>query len=226
MTYHPNDLRDAVDALTQPEHVRVVQVIDGTTYTRRLPQDPLLLQLENAIHGTMRSGSGASSNLPGETIPLDGDALYRFTTISTQITDWCRIAGLPKPSHPVGGLRAWHAATLATLPDPSWHVITLRGWASLIRGALNPRRRRDLPDPCTECSATSWADEDGNSGLRPLVVSWQPDAADVLATAAVSCRACRAEWRGITAVRAVAWALEHRDYELMVEPAERGSGDA
>lgn len=207
------DLRRVVDDLTLPSRTRVSQVIDGTTYTRRLEQDPLLLQLEAAIRGSMRSGSGASSNLPGETIPVDGDALHRFTLITTTITDWCRMAGLPKPAHPVDGLRAWQGATLATLTDPTWHVVTLRGWVSLIRSTLNPRRRMDLPDPCPECNATSWEDDDGNSGLRPLVLSWQPDTSDVLATAAVSCRSCGTEWRGITAVRAVAWMLEHPEGE-------------
>lgn len=202
------DLRMAVDALTQPEHIKITQLIDGTTYTRRLPQEPLLHQLEHAIHGSMRSGSGASSNLPGETIPLDGDALHRFTLVSSTIIDWCRMAGLPRPQHPVDGLRAWHAKTLATIGDPTWHVQTLRGWAGVIRSALNPRRRRDLPDACPECQATTWADDEGNSGLRPLVVSYQPDSADVLATASVTCRACHSEWRGITAVRAVAFELE------------------
>lgn len=202
------DLRKAVDALTQPEHVKVTQLIDGTTYTRRLEQEPLLLQLETAIHGAMRTGSGASSNLPGETIPLNSDALHRFAVISSQIIDWCRIAGVPKQAHPTDGIRAWHAATLATITDPTWYVVTLRQWAGLIRSTLNPRRRRDLPDPCAECEATTWKDDEGNSGLRPLVLSWQPDATDVLATAAVSCRACGSEWRGITAVRAIAFELE------------------
>ena len=205
------DLRKTVDDLTLPVMVKVSQDINGTVYTRRLPQDPQLTQLAAAVHGSMRSGSGASSNLPGETIPLDADALHRFATISSQITDWCRMAGLVKPVGPVEGLRAWHAATLATLSDPSWHVTTLRGWAGIIRATLNPRRRRDLPDACPECEATTWADDDGNSGLRPLVVSYQPDATDVLATASVSCRACGHEWRGITAVRAIAYELEHTE---------------
>ena len=69
------DLRKAVDDLTLSTRTKITQDVDGTTYTRRIEQEPLLLQLEHAIHGSMRSGSGASSNLPGETIPLDPDAL-------------------------------------------------------------------------------------------------------------------------------------------------------
>lgn len=206
--YDAYDLRRAVDDLTLPTHFPVTQVVNGTTYKRRVEHPPLLVQLEAAIHGSMNSGSGASSANPGEVIPLDGDALYQFTIISSQIADWCRMAGAGRHPHPVDGLRAWHAATLSTLTEPHWHVIQMRQWASLIRAKLNPRRRRDLPDPCPECQATTWADEDGNSGLRPLVVSFQPDSPDVLATASVTCRACGSEWRGITAVRAVAYELE------------------
>jgi len=206
--YDAYDLRRAVDDLTLPTHIPVTQVVNGTTYRRRVEHPPLLVQLETAIHGSMNSGSGASSSAPGEVIPLDGDALNQFTIISSQINDWCRMAGAGRQKHPVDGLRAWHAATLATLTEPHWHVMQLRQWAGLIRSKLNPRRRRDLPDPCPECAATSWADEDGNSGLRPLVVSFQPDSPDVLATASVTCRACGSEWRGITAIRAVAYELE------------------
>lgn len=204
------DLRRAVDDLTQPAQMRVSQTVDGTTYTRRIEHPPLLLQLEASIHGSMNSGSGASSSTPGEAIPLDSDALDQFTVISSTISDWCRIAGAGRHTHPVDGLRAWHAKTLATLTDPTWHVTVLRGWAGLIRSKLNPRRRRDLPDACPECGATTWADGDGNAGLRPLVVSYQPDSPDVLATATVTCRACGTEWRGLTAIRAVAYDLERR----------------
>lgn len=206
--YDAYDLRRAVDDLTLPTHLPVTQVVNGTTYKRRVEHPPLLVQLEAAIHSTMVGGGGAGRSEPWTVVPLDGDALYQFTIISSQITDWCRMAGAGRHGHPVDGLRAWHAATLATLTEPHWHVTQLRQWAGLIRSKLNPRRRRDLPDPCPECQATTWADEDGNSGLRPLVVSFQPDSPDVLATASVTCRACGSEWRGITAVRAVAYELE------------------
>ena len=214
MTYHPNDLLQAVDALTLEVREPVTRVINGTTRTERVTHPPLLVQLEEAIHGSMRSGSGASSNLPGTAIPLDGDALYRSILITATIREWCRIAGVERRKSAVQGLREWHAFTLASHADYSWHTMQLRQWAGLIRSALNPRRRRDLPDACPECKADTWRDDEGNSGLRPLVVSWQPDANDVLATAAVTCRACGLEWRGITAVRAVAWKLEHPEMSV------------
>ena len=38
MTYHPNDLRDAVDALTLEVREPVTRVINGTTRTERVTQ--------------------------------------------------------------------------------------------------------------------------------------------------------------------------------------------
>ena len=203
------DLRKIVDDLTLPVMVKVTQDINGTTYTRRLPQDPLLTQLAAAVHGSMRSGSGASSNLPGTAIPLDGDALYQFTIISSQITDWCRIAGADRHRHPVDGLRAWHAATLTDRDiDRSVEVGILRAWAGVIRGRLNPPRTLELTLPCPECDATRWADDDGDAGPHPLIVTYRPDDQDVFRTARARCRACGFEWVGITALRSLAFDLE------------------
>ncbi|WP_298745282.1 hypothetical protein [uncultured Microbacterium sp.] len=202
------DLRKTVDDLTLPVMVKVSQDINGTTYTRRLPQDPLLTQLQAAVHGSMRSGSGASSNLPGETIPLDADALYRFTTISSQIIDWCRMAGLVKPVGPVEGLRAWHAATLATLSDPSWHVVTLRGWAGEIRNALLPPREKQLTVPCylEECGADTYTadDDQGNpvSMRWPLRFRWRDHVKDGV----LVCLACGSRWVGDLALHAGSYA--------------------
>ena len=209
MTYHPNDLLQAVDALTLEVREPVTRVINGTTRTERVTHPPLLVQLEEAIHGSVRSGSGASSNLPGTAIPLDGDALYQFTLISSQITDWCRIAGVPHRRHPVDGLRAWHAATLTDRDvDRSFEVGILRAWAGVIRGRLNPPRTLELTLPCPECDATRWADDDGDAGPHPLIVTYRPDDQDVFRTARARCRACAFEWVGITALRSLAFDLE------------------
>lgn len=209
MTYHPNDLLQAVDALTLEVREPVTRVINGTTRTERVTHPPLLVQLEEAIHGSMRSGSGASSNLPGTAIPLDGDALYRFTIISSQITDWCRIAGADRHRHPVDGLRAWHAATLTDRDvDRSFEVGILRAWAGVIRVRLNPPRTLELTLPCPECDATRWADDDGDAGPHPLIVTYRPDDQDVFRTARARCRACGIEWVGITALRSLAFDLE------------------
>lgn len=209
MTYHPNDLLQAVDALTLEVREPVTRVINGTTRTERVTHPPLLVQLEEAIHGSMRSGSGASSNLPGTAIPLDGDALYQFTIISSQIGDWCRMAGIPHRRHPVDGLRAWHAATLTDRDvDRSFEVGILRAWAGVIRGRLNPPRTLELTLPCPECDATRWADDDGDAGPHPLIVTYRPDDRDVFRTARARCRACGFEWVGITALRSLAFDLE------------------
>lgn len=209
MTYHPNDLLQAVDALTLEVREPVTRVINGTTRTERVTHPPLLVQLEEAIHGSMRSGSGASSNLPGTAIPLDGDALYQFTIISSQIGDWCRMVGVPHRQRPVDGLRAWHAHTLTDRDtDRSWHVGALRAWAGMIRSMLNPPRTLELTLPCPECSATQWANDDGDAGPHPLIVTYRPDDTDVFRTARARCRACGSEWVGITALRSLAFDLE------------------
>ncbi|RLK47633.1 DUF7341 domain-containing protein [Microbacterium telephonicum] len=211
--FDARDLRNAVDDLTQPTRTRITQLVNGTTYTRNLEQEPLLTQLEAAIHGSMRSGSGASSNLPGETIPLDGDALYRFTIISTQIVDWCRLAGLPRPAHPIDGLRAWQAATLATLTDPTWHVHTLRGWVGEIRNGLLPPREKQLLAACymDECGATTYlADDDQGRPVEmrwPLRFRWR----DRVQDGVLVCLACGSRWVGELALQAGAYATAERD---------------
>ena len=210
MTYHPQDLLRAVDELTLEVREPVTRVINGTTRTERVTHPPLLVQLEEAIHGSMRSGSGASSNLPGTAIPLDGDALYQFTIISSQITDWCRIAGADRHRHPVDGLRAWHATTLTDRDvDRTVEVGILRAWAGVIRAKLTPRRTLDLPDPCPECRAEEWSDDDGNAGLRPLIITYTEGAEDLLSTVVTRCRACGMQTTGSNGARELAWALEN-----------------
>lgn len=212
MTYHPNDLLQAVDALTLEVREPVTRVINGTTRTERVTHPPLLVQLEEAIHGSMRSGSGASSNLPGTAIPLDGDALYQFTLISSQITDWCRIAGVPHRRHPVDGLRAWHAATLTDRDvDRSFEVGILRAWASMIRKKREPWEQFEVTRPCPACGRREWEDEDGNAGTFPVIVEYNRD--DVFRTATARCRApeCAMQWRGEYAFRYIAHELEQAD---------------
>ena len=109
MTYHPNDLRAAVDALTVEVREPVTRVINGTTRTERVTHPPLLVQLEEAIHGSMRSGSGASSNLPGTAIPLgaftragrpDGVVCLACRRIYVGRSNWRRRhPGEPMPDH-------------------------------------------------------------------------------------------------------------------------------
>lgn len=208
MTYHPNDLLQAVDALTLEVREPVTRVINGTTRTERVTHPPLLVQLEEAIHGSMRSGSGASSNLPGTAIPLDSEALHKFTIISSQITDWCRIIGAGRHPHPVDGLRAWHARTLTTNEDRTFHLTILRRWAGEIRGTVNRGREKVLEAACylEECGKDTYIDTDdfGNEVVMrwPLRFRWSGDARK----GTLVCLACGARWEGDVALNAGAHA--------------------
>lgn len=228
-----DDLLSAVDALTLPVKVRVTQdilttrlqpdgrpAVDGDgnpvrdrkgTQTVTVEHDPLLVQLETAIASSIGDRGGASKALAFSSSVIDGDALRRFMIISSTIRDWCRIVGVRPSPHPVEALRAWYVGTLTRpLRSEEFYREQMRGWVGEIRSKINPRRQQDLPDPCPACQATTWEDADGNAGLRPLLYTWQPDHPRVLETAVVRCRACDTEWKGLTAVRAVAFDLEQQ----------------
>ena len=216
------ELRHAVDELTLPSFTKVNQDIDGVERVTRVEHAPLLTQLEEAIASTIGGGSGRSMTAKWALSVLDSDALYQFSRINSTILDWCRMAGLTRPRHPVDGLRTWHAWALGQDIETGFYVSQLRGWAATIRGKLEPRRSLDLPDPCPACHATTWATEDGDAGMRPLVVTYQPDSIDLLATAKVTCRACGGEWRGIHEVREIAYDLETMNTQSTDE--EQGNG--
>src|SRR5690606_33193048 len=118
--------------------------------------------------------------------------------ISTQIQDWCRMAGAKVVRNPTADLAAWHAAVQAkTLRHESeqFYLKQLRGWAGQIRSLLDPPRERDLPDSCPVCGATAWWDpKSGTKYLRPLVVQYRPNGPDMLQQARALCRACEQVW--------------------------------
>jgi len=207
--FDTRDLRAYVDILTLPSQERVPQAFGKTKVTRSIELPPLLTQLEDAIRSTMNPGKTAGSRMSSQMIPLDSDALYRFALISNAIQDWCRLAGIDR-KHPVDGLRAWHAVTLAwTGYDPTWHVEQLRGWVSLIRSKVDPPRTLELTITCPTCTAGVWVNADGDTVPHPLVVQYRPDGVgSILTHATARCRACAAEWRGEMALRSLRWGTE------------------
>jgi hypothetical protein len=100
-----NPLLVAVEELTKPQRSKVMQ--EAVLRTVELP--PLLIQLRDAIAGSI--GIGGSGSLANERNMLDGDALYRFSLISSTIGDWARMAGSTAAKNdPVATLQSWYVA--------------------------------------------------------------------------------------------------------------------
>ncbi|GAA3591911.1 hypothetical protein GCM10022198_14830 [Klugiella xanthotipulae] len=197
------DLLAAVDALTAPVQVTVTRD-DGTTET--VEQPPLLTQLHNAIGGGV--GTGSSGSAKHERSVIDADALYRFTLIATQVSDWCRIANVVPTRNPTVDLRAWYTAyqAMRTSDAPATFAVRqLREWRAQILDKLEPARMQDLPYPCPACKATSWWNPStGSEYQRPLVLSYRVDGGE--RDIGAHCRACDATWNA----RELAWELEAR----------------
>lgn len=201
-------LREAVDELTLPTFVKVSQEVGGRERVTRVEHPPLLTQLETSIRETIASREGTGASQKHARGLLDPDALYQFTLISTTVRDWCRMAGADVHRNPADGLRAWHAKVLAQdIPRP-WYTAQLRRWAGTIRGVVNPNRELTITAPCPSCGGTRWENRDGDEASHPVVVSYRPDDTDILRTATARCRACDMEWRGLNALRALAFELE------------------
>lgn len=202
-------LLNLVDQLTLSQRHPIPQTVNGRTTVHTTVTLPLLVQLEDAIRSSMTAPSAGSGD-PATRNVLDSDALYRFLLIKNQINEWCTLTGTTKRADPAASLRAWYASTRAINGfDEDWHERVLLGWVISIRVILDPAKQMDLPDPCPSCHETTWADEDGLSRSRPLLITYRADhPMGLLGGAMVTCRACGAEWRGLTEVRAVAWELE------------------
>ena len=202
------ELRQAVDALTEPTYTKVLQLIDGQERVTRVRHDPLLTQLEDAIRGIMSGTEGGAASTPSTRSLVNADALYQLSLIANTVREWCRLAGAPVRRDPTAGLRGWHAAVLSQDIGRPWYTSILRRWAGTIRAVVNPARELTVTTPCPACEATVWENTDGEKAAHPVVLTYRPDDVDVLRTATARCRACDTEWRGITALRALAFTLE------------------
>ena len=202
-------LLNLVYQLTLSQRHRIPQTVNGRTTVHTTVTLPLLVQLEDAIRSSMNAPSAGSGD-PATRSVLDSDALYRFLLIKNQINEWCRLHHVGPRSDPAASLRAWYVRTRTVRDfDEDWHEKVLLGWVVSIRVILDPARQWDLPDPCPACHESSWPDDDGLPMPRPLLITYRTDhPMGVLGGAMVRCRACGAEWRGLTEVRAVAWELE------------------
>ncbi|MFF1633960.1 hypothetical protein [Leifsonia sp. NPDC058248] len=225
MTAQTDPLLEAVEALTKPQSRKEPQDIINTYVTKDdegvetehqkvvgtqkvtviLP--PLLKQLDDAIRSSM-GGSTRGAALASESAVLNVSALYEAMKIESQVRDWCRLRGITPTKDTAKDLAAWHAATyLDGLTDEqeTSSTRTLRKWATSIRGMLDPWREKDLPDPCPACGATDWWDMSTRSRyLRPLIIKYRPDGADMVERSYGLCRACEEVWN----VRELAYDIE------------------
>lgn len=202
------DLREAVDALTTHTHTKVPQHVDGRDVVTTVRHDPLLKQLDDAIRGAMAGTEGSSSSAPSTRSLVNSDALHQLAVISSMIIDWCRMAGAPVRRDPVEGLRGWHAAVLAQDIPRGFYTGVLRRWAGTIRAVVNPARELTVTTACPSCDASVWETTEGEEASHPVVVTYRPDDADILSSATARCRACGTEWRGVIALRGLAFDLE------------------
>lgn len=226
----PNPLLDAVDELTLPDRRREKQDVletfeiddDGVMVERQrkvdekvvtITQDALLDQLVKVIHSDIGSTSRGAS-LAFERSILDGEALFKFISISTATGDWCRMAGITSTRNPTKDLRAWYVSTLSkplTQTKERFHIDEMISWANYIRSKLDRPREWDFPQPCPLCAATEWWDEGDDRNkpgrTRPLVVRYKPMGPDTIDRAKALCRACERVW----SVRALAYELEQAE---------------
>ncbi len=212
-----NELLDAVDDLTLPKPVKV-PTDDGYTWAR---EDALLVQLQEAITSTTSRAGGRS--LRHDRMILDADALTRFHQITSTIGDWCRIEGIRATRDPVADLRRWHAARIGRPLDQrdadGFYVAQMTGWAALIRGKLAPRKSLEWTDPCPECDATTYTDDNGDTLGHPVTISYYPE--HPFQTVTWECRACGVQREGEFAARYLARAAETRGEEDAVSTEVR-----
>lgn len=199
------DLADAVDDLTLPRNVKV-QTDTGHTWAT---EDPLLVQLEEAIHSTMSRTGGRGGG--DSRMILDADALMRFSQISSVIGDWCRMVRAHVSRNATDDLRAWHDAYSQTPGErmDEFYVTQMRKWADQIRGKLTPRVTVEYLHPCPECEETDWANEDGRMVPYPVVIDYEQNAP--FESVRWSCRACGTIRDGQMAVRALVFEAETRN---------------
>lgn len=199
-------LLEAVDDLTLPRNVKV-ETDDGHTWAT---EDPLLVQLQEAVSSSIRSGSGAGG-APWTRNVLDSDALHQAAIITSQIGDWCRMAGVVATRDPVVDLRAWYVARLTATNPETFYLDQLRKWAAQIRAMVNPPKTLEITAACPVCGQGEYVNDMGENVRNPLVMTYRPDADNLDRSAKVMCRACEAVWNGGEAMAELRDELDERD---------------
>ena len=184
------ELLDAVDELTLPRNVKI-STDDGHTWAT---EDALLVQLQEAVSSSIRSGSGAGGAAWTRNV-LDSDALYQAGIITSQISEWCQAAGIKFTRDPVKDLRAWYAARLTANNPDEFYIGQLRKWAGQIRGMVTPPKTLEIVAACPVCGEGTFTNDMGETVRHPLQMTYRVDS-NVWHTAKVMCRACDVAWQG------------------------------
>jgi hypothetical protein len=207
MSERMTTLLDAVDALTLPTTVKVIQ---GPGKPTVIKHEPLLTQLEAAVAGNTGSHEGSSKTL--ERIPIDPGALELKGSISSTVMSWqLRLSKSVKFDTVAGQLRAWYAAYIGTVrtehTDLQYERI-LTGWNQQITNMFDPPTRLEITAPCPLCNARVSVDPGTGNQVTAVVVEYLEIGADTLDQASGSCRACGVVWKGRSALRELRWLIE------------------
>ncbi len=186
------ELLDLIDDLTLPRNVKV-PTDDGHTWAT---EDALLVQLREAVSSSLSSGSGAGGS-PWTRNVLDSGALHQAAIITSQIGDWCRMAGAKVTRDAVVDLRAWYVAHTARHDhSDEFYIGQLTAWANQIRTMCNPPKTVEITAPCPVCGQGEYMNDLGENVKNPLVMTYRPNADNLNRRARVMCRACEVVWVG------------------------------
>lgn len=187
-----NDLLEAVEALTRVRHVQ----IDTDDGPRWVTGEPRLALLQDYVTAAMGSGGG-SAGLASERSPLSPEALMRAMTITSQIGDWCRMAGIRVTRDPITDLDRWHVARIAqNAESDDFYITQMRKWATEIDGMIDRPRPLDITVACPVCGESSFEDDLGDICAWPLKGYADPFR--------VECKSCGIEWDGPDAAEELA----------------------
>ena len=209
------ELLQAVDDLTLPRNVKV-PTDDGHTWAT---EDPLLVQLQEAVSSSLSSGSG-SGGAPWTRNVLDSDALHQAAIITSTIGDWCRIAGATVTRDPVQDLRAWYAKRLSTRDPETFYLGMLQTWVTTIRTIVNPPKTLQILGACPVCKEVTYTNSAGETVSNPLVMTYRPDTANMHRAARASCRVCGTVWQGVEAMEELDTELREGDTPTQTLPNE------
>lgn len=185
------ELLEAVDELTLPRNVKI-PTDNGHTWAT---EDALLVQLQEAVSSSIRSGSGAGGAAWTRNV-LDSDALYQAGLITAAIGDWCVIVGIKPTRDPVKDLRSWYAARLTATDPEVFYLGQLRKWAGQIRAMTSPPKTLEITAACPVCGQGQYTNDMGEMVRNPLVMTYRPDDGNLNRSAKVMCRACEVVWSG------------------------------
>lgn len=203
----PPTLLDAVDALTLPTTVKVIQ---GPGKPTVITHQPLLTQLQAAVAaGTDRSSNASPAR---ERMPLNAEAMRIEGEVSGELTRWqLRQSGSIRFDTLAGRLRSWYAVYIGAVrsehTDLQYERI-LTGWHKEIMAMFDPPTRLEITAPCPLCDARVWFEPQTGNQVTAVVVEYMEVGAATLEKASGLCRACGVVWKGSSALRELRWLID------------------